>query len=88
MGIGGDGSGFDFKKLIDEVGKYSQSVQDMIATMGSSAARSAGSGGIDITAMFNLQLAMNKLSQFAEAVTNIMQAQNSTIKSAVSGISR
>lgn len=68
-------SGVSFSVLVDEIERLTQVAKSQIARIRSK--RSA----MSIADMFDLQMAMNKLSQFSEMSTSIINAMNTSITS-------
>jgi len=66
-------SGVAFSVLVDEIERLSQVAKSKIAQIRSK--RSA----MSIADMFDLQMAMNKLSQFSEMSTSVITAMNTAI---------
>jgi hypothetical protein len=67
--------GVDFSVLVDEIERLTQVAKSKIAAIRSK--RSA----MSIADMFDLQMAMNKLSQFSEMSTSIISAMNTSVTS-------
>lgn len=65
--------GVSFSVLVDEIERLTSIAKSKIASIRSK--RSA----MSIADMFDLQMAMNKLSQFSEMSTSLIQAMNTTI---------
>ena len=68
-------TGFNAQALQERIEKLSEFVQTKIDTI-----RSAGST-VAIADMFDMQVLMNKLSQFSEMSTGIIAASNTAIQS-------
>jgi len=73
-------SGVSFSVLVDELERLTQVAKSKIAQIRSK--RSA----MSIADMFDLQMAMNKLSQFSEMSTSVVQAMHGAITSVTRGI--
>jgi len=73
-------SGVSFSVLVDELERLTQVAKSKIAQIRSK--RSA----MSIADMFDLQMAMNKLSQFSEMSTSVIQAMQSACLSMTRGI--
>jgi len=67
--------GFTFNVLVDEIERMTSLAKSKIAQIRSK--RSA----MSIADMFDLQMAMNKLTQFSEMSTSVIAAMNSSISS-------
>jgi len=67
--------GVSFSVLVDEIERLTQVAKSKIAAIRSK--RSA----MSIADMFDLQMAMNKLSQFSEMSTSIISAMNTAVTS-------
>jgi hypothetical protein len=76
----GQKSGVTFSVLVDELERLTQVAKSKIAQIRSK--RSA----MSIADMFDLQMAMNKLSQFSEMSTSVVQAMQSACMSMTRGI--
>lgn len=68
-----DKQGVSFSVLVDEIERLTQVTKSKIAQIRSK--RSA----MSIADMFDLQMAMNKLTQFSEMSTSVISAMNSSI---------
>jgi hypothetical protein len=58
----------DFNNLIDSYQKYSSNVEAMTTSISNTT-----SGGVQMSKLFKLQMAMNVLSMFGQITTNVMQ---------------
>lgn len=67
--------GIDFSVLVNQINTLTQVALSKIAAIRSK------KSAMSIADMFDLQLAMNKLSQFSEMCTSVIQAMNTSINS-------
>ncbi|SYX08524.1 hypothetical protein C834K_0035 [Chlamydia poikilotherma] len=82
-GSGSSCSAFNFNDMLNGVCKYVQGVQQYLTELETST-----QGTVDLGTMFNLQFRMQILSQYMEAVSNILTAVNTemiTMARAVKG---
>lgn len=70
----------DFTPLVDEIDLLTQHVKSKIAQIQSK--RSS----MSIADMFDLQMAMNKLSQFTEMSTSVISAMNTSVNNVARNI--
>lgn len=68
-----DKPGFNIDTLISVIAKATQKVKDKLSEM------SGDQSEVNIIAMFEMQMAMNHLSQLSEMTTGVVSASNSTI---------
>jgi hypothetical protein len=74
--IGGSGQiGVEFSYLVDALGELTAVAKSKIATIRSK------KSAMSIADMFDLQMAMNKLSQFSEMSTSVISATNTACNS-------
>ncbi|MBN4067002.1 DUF5407 family protein [Simkania negevensis] len=66
--------GINFNNLISALESYTTTVEGKIK--GFSTPSAAKGGTVSLKQMFELQLSMNKLSQFIAAATNVLSAMN------------
>lgn len=59
---------FNFKGLIDELGRFATKVKGYLSQL------TADKGSVDLGTMFNMQFHMQMLSQFVEAASNTLTA--------------
>lgn len=77
-------AGIDSGQLSEMIRQAQEKVQTQISKMKDLAGKS---GGVGIGDMFDMQLAMNKLSQFAEMAAGTMSALNQAINTMARKIS-
>ena len=68
----------DFEELKKVMTERTDAVSAKIKEMGDPATQAKG---ISVTAMFELQMLMNQLSQFSEMTTSVISSSNSSIAS-------
>lgn len=62
---------FDFNKMLSSLGTYVNNVQTYLNQL-----ESASSGSVDMGTMFRMQFQMQVMSQYMEAVSNVLSAVN------------
>jgi hypothetical protein len=65
------GTYFDFNRMLNSLGTYCQNVQSYLAQLEQAG---GSSGGVDMGTMFRMQFQMQIMSQYTEAVSNVLSA--------------
>ena len=74
---------FDFNKMISGMNQYVQSVHTYLSQL-----EKASGGSVNLSTMFRMQFQMQIMSQYVEAVSNVLSAVNNemmTMARAVKG---
>ena len=83
MPEGGGSASFNFQEMIQGMGQYVQNVQQYLQQL-----EQATGGTVNLATMFNMQFHMQVMSQYIEAVSNVLSAVNNemmTMARAVKG---
>jgi len=70
------GTSFDFSKIIADLGDYVSNVKKEMEAL---AAKGKTGGGVDIGTMMNMQMKMQLMSQYVEAMSNTLSALHSSM---------